>query len=167
MSVNLNLACGHRHIEGYDGIDMVDHGAQQKWQGDIKKLDFDDDSVGKMICIHAIEHFSIWEVKPMLEEWLRCLQPGGELILEFPDAYKCMLHVLSGNPNPYLGIYGIYGDPSEQRKEQHHLWAWHGASMVKMLQECGYVDVEERKAEYKFPLLRDVRVVGYKPKVAG
>ena len=36
--------------------------------------------------------------------------------------------------------------------------------MVKMLQDCGYVDVEERKAEYKFPIVRDVRVVGYKQK---
>lgn len=160
--INLNLACGRRPIEGYKGIDMVDNGDHQHYVGDVRKLDFPDNSIGKMISIHFIEHLLLWEVAPTLKEWLRCLKPGGELIVELPDAYICMLNVVSGHQDPYLGIIGIYGDPTEKREEMLHRWAWSPKTLTKMLESCGYVKIREEVAKYKRPIVRDFRLVAYK-----
>jgi SAM-dependent methyltransferase len=55
-------------------------------RGDIRKLDFDSNSVEAIYSSHALEHLYLSEVRTVLCESLRVLKSGGIIRLALPDA---------------------------------------------------------------------------------
>ena len=47
------------------------------------KLPFNNDSMDFVYCSHLLEDYLDW--MPVLTEWVRCLKPGGHLVILVPD----------------------------------------------------------------------------------
>jgi len=84
--IKLNVGCGSDVKEGYINIDERD--IPGVVQGDVRNLEYADGSVDEVVALDIIEHFSIYEYKQVLAEWLRVLRPGGRLLIKTPDIEK-------------------------------------------------------------------------------
>jgi len=83
--MKLHLGCGKRHIPGYVHIDVVDY-PHIDHVSSIDNLSFiQDDSVAVIYNCHVLEHFKRRDVRRVLKEWHRVLQPGGLLRVSVPD----------------------------------------------------------------------------------
>lgn len=56
---------------------------------------------------HVLEHFSYWQTNNVLEGWIKCIKPGGELHIVVPSLEWAAREVLSENPSPavYAQLY--------------------------------------------------------------
>lgn len=77
------------------------------------KLPFNNDSLDFVYSSHLLEDFLDWE--PVLREWVRCLKPGGRLIVVLPDKtlwYEQQARGQPGNPahrhEAFVGELSIY-----------------------------------------------------------
>ncbi len=52
---------------------------------DIRKLEYEDNSVEEIYCSHTLEHIGLKEVVPTLKEWYRVLKPEGVVTINVPD----------------------------------------------------------------------------------
>ena len=86
-SVKLNLGCGRRILEGYTNVDLPGNhsGIKPDVEADLRKLPFPDEHADEIMAVHVIEHFYVWEVMSVLDEWKRVLKTGGKIILELPN----------------------------------------------------------------------------------
>ena len=80
-------------------------------------LPFESESVDEIYCAHALEHVSIRQVQPTLNEWFRVLKPGGILTLQVPDLAWCMIQWLA-NPTTGFELMRIFGN-QEHAGEYH------------------------------------------------
>lgn len=170
--VRLHLGCGpkHKHWDGFINCDVL---PDADVVTDIKKLPFPDEYADEIHAIHLFEHIAFWEVNKVLKEWRRVLKPGGKLVLEMPDMEKCF--ELFGNqnlkfvnkrtqeriPNHYIALAGIYGDPTEQRPEQRHMWGWWPDSIVPTLDGAGFRNATCMEPKFHH-IHRDFRVEAIK-----
>lgn len=65
------------------------------------------DQFDGILASHILEHFSYWKTDKVLEGWIRCLKPGGELHILVPSLEWACREVLSENPSPavYAQLY--------------------------------------------------------------
>lgn len=49
---------------------------------------------------HVLEHFSYWKTNLVVDGWVKCLKPGGELHVVVPSLEWACREVLSENPSP-------------------------------------------------------------------
>lgn len=116
--------------------------------------------------IHGIEHFYRWDAKALLLEVRQVLAPGGKLILEQPDIFKCA-QVITGEvlieneaQRWRLGEGGIFGDSRPHRPYMDHKYGYTPQTLRKLLVECGFQDelIVEETPRYHIPR-RDFRLV--------
>ena len=69
----------HQDIRKLDGIDIVCN---------CNKLPFEDGYLNEVFSSHVIEHVGWRNVKAVLVEWLRVLEPNGRLEIITPDFYR-------------------------------------------------------------------------------
>lgn len=169
----LNLGCGDKILDGYVNVDVASSrgGRQPDVVCDIRNLSvFEDESTDRVMAIHVIEHFWRWEVEGLLQEWMRVLRSGGELILECPNLASACAELLR---DPGLrsrpGIEGqttmwaLYGDPQWKDPLMMHRWGYTPASLAELMRAVGLVNVRQEPAQYKMREPRDMRLVGIKP----
>lgn len=53
-----------------------------------------------ILASHVFEHFSYWKEREVLQGWIDCLKPGGELHVVVPAAEWAAREILSENPSP-------------------------------------------------------------------
>jgi predicted SAM-dependent methyltransferase len=83
------LGCGEFPMKGavnvdirpLPGVDVV---------SDVKKLPFQDGELAGIASRNLIEHFSRFEVGPMVKEWVRCVKKGGFVETETVDMGRAM-----------------------------------------------------------------------------
>lgn len=68
-------------IRDLPGVDVV---------SDVKTLPFKDGELAGMASRNLIEHFSRFEVGPMVKEWARCVKKGGFIQIETVDMGRTM-----------------------------------------------------------------------------
>ncbi len=84
VPIRLNLGGGFSHYEGFLTVDQlptadVVHDITQP-------LPFPDNSVDELFASHVIEHFPMWQIQDLLQDWCRVLIPGTGLFWGFvPD----------------------------------------------------------------------------------
>lgn len=101
---------------------------------DIRKLDFDDNSVDGIYTSHVLEHFDCRETQPLLTEWCRVLKPGGVMYHIVPriDSPKLIEALQQGDPHkvlydspagPVSALHILYGQwyPGEY---EVHKWGY-------------------------------------------
>lgn len=157
--VRLHLGAGKRYFRGYVNIDV--QGDRLDKKGDIRKLDYPDESVDEILAVHVFEHFWADEVEGILKEWNRVLKPGGKLILEMPDLKK-VLKLFEDPKSPvnltYGALYGGYIFGSEGKTvEDLHKWIWTFDTLSVLAEKAGF-ECQEEVAQYHVPQ-RDFRIV--------
>lgn len=90
QQVQLNLGCGRNKIPGYINIDTEESTSPDfVFDFSQKTLPYDAESVDKIVMFHCIEHIQKGKHLQILKGFSKVLKPGGELILSYPDFWKC------------------------------------------------------------------------------
>jgi predicted SAM-dependent methyltransferase len=130
-------------------------------RGDVRKLTYADNSVDAVAAIHIIEHFYLWEVTDILQEWKRVLKPGGKLILELPCMDKVFWYIakcIEQNVpmKERFSAWALWGDPYTMDEGMMHRWGYFIRDMSKLLTSAGFKHVTHMEPRYHQPL-RDMR----------
>ena len=169
--MKLNLGCGRKLLEGYVNVDMTwdgDHPERPDVICDIRDLrpKFKDEVADEILALHCIEHVHSWEALPMLKDWHRVMKPGGKLIIECPDLFKCAVNFLqivtTGHSmlSERLGILGMYGE-QDGRPTMAHKWGYWPESLIALVTQAGFVNARSEVPQTHFKE-RDMRVVAEK-----
>lgn len=168
-NARLNVGCGKRRIPGYIGIDI-----EKTEAADIvapaHAIPLPDQCAQEVMAIHVIEHFFSWETPAVLKEWHRLLIPGGLLVLELPDAFKCARNLVKGvqarpgKPADQMHMWGLYGDDTLRNPYMMHKTGWWFDRLAPVVRAVGFRDVIEKVTQYH-PAgrgIRDFRLEGVK-----
>ena len=153
QAVRLNLGAGDKQIEGWTSVDLA---GEPDVRADVLDLPFPDGHADEVMAIHLFEHLYRWDAPAALREWRRVLKPGGLLILELPDLFKCCQNVLA-NKGERLGAWGLYGDPGYREPLMVHRWGWTFAELKAELVAAGFRKVREKVPQFH-KKARDMRV---------
>lgn len=156
--LQLHLGCGKNRLKGFINIDL-NHSTATDLTADIRKLPFPSESTARIECYHAFEHISFPMVGEYLREWLRVLQPGGELVLELPDFDAGVRQYLEGNEERLYSIYGRQRFPGDA-----HQWGYNPRRLTALLQQHGFERIEfGEPQDYHAALAPCLRVTAIKP----
>lgn len=162
--LKLDLGAGAVSPEGYTPLGNV-NGTQ------IYPLPaFADGSVDAIRASHVLEHFSFREIPAVLNEWARCLKPGGELKIAVPNFGKIAEDYLAGKPQMTEGyVMGGQTDAADYHKaifdldHLKRLMAGAGLMLLRSwdseLQDCADLPVSLNLAGTK-PYQPEIRVSG-------
>lgn len=178
-AIKVNVCSGRHVLPGWINVDVVVSN-HPKAKGppqilaDMRDIPLPSNSADELMCIHGIEHIEPWEAEKALAEWFRILRPGGKIVVECPDIIKCARNLLTGftlagkHPDQY-GMWGLYGDNRPQDSHMLHRWGYHPASLRKVLERAGFVDIEEEQPEWHAAgaSMRDMRMVAKKGTQSG
>lgn len=150
--MKLNIGCGGRRLPGYTGVDAVQRPAAEI-VAKADKIPLADNSVDEIIALHLWEHFHQWECVNVINEWKRLLKPGGRLVLELPNIYKCCQNLISGRmeggKHPWqLSYFGLYGDPRGSDPFMAHKWGWTPETITQFLKEHGFIKIRETQTQW-------------------
>lgn len=166
--IKLNLGCGRRKKTGYINVDVTQRGdIQPDIEADVRDLPFHENYADEVLAVHVIEHFYLWEVDQVLNEWIRVLKPGGKLIIECPDIVKACYHMIKAisegtEPHKQFTMWPIYGDPDHKDPLMCHRWGWTPQSLGSRLKSLGMKEIEEKDAQYHMGPVRDMRLEAVK-----
>jgi beta-1,4-mannosyl-glycoprotein beta-1,4-N-acetylglucosaminyltransferase len=153
-----NLGSGDMDLPDYINVDLNNPRADIK--ADVRNLSFIADGVAEeVLSSHVVEHFTPYEVSPMLSEWCRILKPGGKIVIEMPNiAGLCKAFEASDRGGRYMLLNAIYG---AAHPEWPHLYGWYPEILWDHLTGAGFVGVEEKPVGF-VNLGVNFRMVGYK-----
>jgi predicted SAM-dependent methyltransferase len=171
--VKLHLGCGGMRWQDFVNIDLYPtdgstpdssrSGCVADVFADIRHLGLPDASVDEMFSAHTIEHFVRWEAIAMLEDWYRMLKPGGRLVLETPDFWRCVLwlaHPLGRRRQAARSQF--YGNQWDRLDFETHRYVWTARELARTLKEVGFSRVRTtHRTETHYPG-RDVRAEAIK-----
>ena len=105
----LNIGCYYMKLSNFINIDFNSE-CDPDIVGDIRELEFDDESIDLILASQVIEHFDLVDVKCLFSKFYEWLKPGGHLIIEVPDVGKILDMVEKDEcklEDYYFAIYGI------------------------------------------------------------
>lgn len=168
--LNLNLGCGRHVLDGWYNIDIQRSPKAKRdpdMLSDAKCIDLPDACAAQVMAIHVWEHFYRWECDSIIKEWHRLLEPNGRLILEMPDLFKFCRNIIEGHDThtvDNLGMWGLYGDPTENDVYMCHHWGWTFITLKPFLESNGFGKIAQETTQYHRcgRDTRDFRIVGTK-----
>jgi SAM-dependent methyltransferase len=166
------LGCGDKILDGYINVDFAESrkGNRPDIIADLRGLTFEQNYADEILAVHVIEHFYQWEVTQLLTHWKSVLKPGGVLILECPNIlYAAEMLLKHPDRAPHargkdgkLAMWPLYGDPNWQDPLMCHRWGYTPATLIELLEDCGFINVRQEPAVFKMRDPRDMRIVGEK-----
>lgn len=116
--MKLDIGSGGKSDLGPDWLGVDAYVATADIQAQMWELPMVSGSVAAIFSSHALEHVSMKQIQPTLQEWHRVLKPGGVLTLRVPDLAWCMEQWLQ---RPTFGfemmrIFGNQGHDGEFHK---------------------------------------------------
>lgn len=144
--MRIHVGCGKRYLSGYTNTDIqVTPGAIRA--PDILcpmgRIPLPDGCADEILGVHVWEHLARWECDEVIAEWRRLLKPGGDLVLELPDALKCARNLIryateGGKVLQQQAVWGLWGDDTLRDPYMLHRHGWWPASLEAYLREHGF-----------------------------
>ena len=123
---------------------------------------FKDSSLDVIEMYHVFEHIKPWRVKEVMQEIIRVLKPGGELVIECPDIFKCAMNYLIDSSNHKISTMGIYGDSKYELESNMHYAGYSQETLFKILNNYGF----DKSHIFTIPArrwkIRDLQIVAFK-----
>lgn len=140
----LNLGSGSELKQGYINIDLYTN-ADMKM--DIRKLEFEDNSIEEIFSSHTLEHFPEHEIIPILKEINRVLIPKGKLELLLPDFEYCIREWLNA-PEEHeekwkFFLQRIFG--LQDHEGEYHKTGFTEKRIINLLNETNFEQIEVNK----------------------
>jgi len=107
--IKLHLGCGDYWLDGYINIDIdVYGGTDMLW--DIRNgLPFQESVVEIIEAYELLEHFDMFEVNKVLDDWKRVLINGGKIRISTPDMDVLMEEYPTNKAKVIEDMYGCGG----------------------------------------------------------
>lgn len=124
-------------------------------RADVRRgLSYPDASAEFVYSSHMIEHLARWQGLAFLRECFRVLRPGGRVRLATPDLAELVdEYTQEGDADAFMDRVGHFveqpGSPTRGLLRRlftgaAHQWLYDEASLRRLLEEAGFVDVERR-----------------------
>lgn len=81
--INLDIGCGEKVSKGFIGMDVRDCGQDVIWDAR-QGIPFPDESVDNICTSHFLEHLTDEESIDLIQESMRVLKHGGQMINRLP-----------------------------------------------------------------------------------
>ncbi len=141
----LNLASQGEVLPGFINIDRNPQNDGEVF-GDIRNLDYDDESIEFIIARNILQVFSHREYQKVLLEWKRVLKKGGKLILSVPDIHSILVSYSNGILDYDETQNAIFGN---QHNEFDYFYnGFDEKSIVDVIHNAGYDVIEIKKINY-------------------
>jgi ubiquinone/menaquinone biosynthesis C-methylase UbiE len=171
--MKLNLGSGNKNrLPDFTNIDIV-RGKNIDIRCDVRRLPMiANDSVEMIYASHVLEYFDPIEVKIVLAEWKRILQPKGILRIAVPDfenicvAYYEKVSFTHSSMYSMKSLLGpLYGKMSiGHGKYIYHKTAYDVDSLSELLTECGFGNIRQWDCKTAFPEKYDDWSLSFLPK---
>jgi hypothetical protein len=109
---------------------------------------FSDASVSEVVMIHSLSYLRLWQARDLFKDLKRLMQPGGRLIIEFPDLAKCARMALDSDAQPerYLeAVRGLYAFDLDQIASRAmftpYAFGWSAWHLKLELEQAGFRNV--------------------------
>ena len=171
-TVKLHLGCGGMRWNDFINIDLnQDNGrADSSRNGcvadviaDMRNLGLSDDSIDEIFTSHTVDHFTRWVAIDMFRDWYRMLKPGGLVVIEVADFFRCVLWLFHPSPSKrQLAKNQFYGNQWDRIDFETHRYVWSARELVGVLRDIGFRDVSYSHSTRTHYPGRDMRVEAYK-----
>lgn len=131
--IRLNIGAGDVTIPGFTPID-------RNVGKEAFPLEYADNSVEEIRCVHMLEHLSFAEVNKALAEWHRVLRPGGRLRISVPDLDKVYQLSTAEKHDPRWRFYLMGGQTDDN---DFHKSVFDHAYLERYLEAHGFHDIRE------------------------
>jgi hypothetical protein len=167
MGIKLHVGSGGDIKPGYINIDQFDPRADLLVA--IQDLNFAPDTVERIEGYMVLSHLPRTDALNFIRNAYHMLQPGGELIMECPDAAKVARLVLLFAHDPeYLekgpfGLRGFFGEPTNHMTEgDYPKWGYTASTATELMKEGGFSNIRILDGISHYFPLRDLRVEAVK-----
>lgn len=110
--------------------------------GDIRKLDYEFNSVDEILAVQVFEHFGYEEARIVMAHWRSILRSGGTLEIDIPDMAGIMQEFSRAKNNDDIKwvMRQIYG--SQKNQFNYHKSGYTKATLQEMYERAGFKDIE-------------------------
>jgi predicted SAM-dependent methyltransferase len=144
--LRLHLGSGANRLPGWVNVDLLGMGSDLAW--DLRRrLPFPDASARAAFVEHVIEHFILADALALLEECHRVLAPGGTIRVGVPDLERYIRSYVGdrelieqARPNRPTSLLAV----AEVAQFHGHRSAYDAETLVRLLEEAGFIDVDVR-----------------------
>lgn len=143
-TIALDLGCGDtiNTFPEYDATLRVDirEEVNPDYRCNLRHLPFPNEFADHVFSSHTLEHFGRWEVKEVLEEWMRVLKFGGKMRLVVPNIMWAARELIKvGNPDAHVlnVFYGAQEQHGYERNLNTHYVAFSKDILIALVEECG------------------------------
>ena len=171
-TVRLHLGCGGVRWRDFINVDLnqddgrVDssrNGCVADVFADMRHLGLSDDSIDEIFTSHTIDHFTRWVAIDMFCDWYRMLKPGGLVVIEVADFFRCVLWLLHpSRAKRQLAKNQFYGNQWDRIDFETHRYVWSARELVAVLRDIGFRDVSYSHSTLTHYPGRDMRVEAFK-----
>ena len=166
--MKLNLGCGDKKMHGYINIDICPDFKPDRVDNALELKSYANGAIDEIVMFHLFEHLTYDEAIIGLKRWYELLREGGKLIIEMPDANRCLTMIGRGKERRELGVIGIYGYEPDIKKHGRsftHKFLWARRHIIKEYKIAGFKKIEIEDSRKNRPAAkyhRDMRVKGIK-----
>lgn len=136
----LNLGCGTDIKEGFTNIDI------RPLPGvnlvcDISNLDdlFQDSTIDEIHAYDVLEHFSFRITSRVLQNWIKKLKPGGQIIVRVPDLQKILDRFANGQLPAFEAQRLVFG--GQDYEFNYHYAGFTEGMLEGLILGCGCSEV--------------------------
>jgi len=147
----VNIGCGPKYVAGMINIDGNILCKKDIWLDVTLGLPFPDASLKGIYVSHLLEHFSVQQLRNLLAEFFRVLQPGGGIRIVVPSLEYAIQAYLSGDGSVFPDWPESFRSPGGRFnnfmlcQNQHRVMLDY-SFLTELLKGCGFSQVYREQA---------------------